>query len=56
MYEVFLKSWYQEKPNDIEEEVWFASDNIEDAMDFLKNNSSYFIEWYPLVEIGIRLV
>ena len=31
MYEVFLKNWYQEIPNDIQEEVMYSCDSIEDA-------------------------
>ena len=55
MYEVFLKSWYQEIPNDIQEEIMFKCDNIEDAWDFLKIYAEHYIEYYPLVEMGIRL-
>lgn len=55
MYEVFLKSWYQEIPNDIQEDVMFTSDYIEDAWDFLKIHAENYIDCYPLVEIGIRL-
>lgn len=55
MYQVFLKSCYQECPELIDEEVMYEVDNIEDAYVFLKNNAEHFIEFYPLVEIGIRL-
>ncbi len=55
MYEVFLKSWYQEIPNDIQEEVMFTCDCIEDAWNFLKIHAENYIEYYPLVEFGIRL-
>lgn len=55
MYEVFLKSWYQEKPKEIEEEIVFTSESIDDAWDFLKMKGDYFIEYYPLLELGIRV-
>lgn len=55
MYEVFLKSWYQESPNETQEEVMHTTDNIEDAFIFLKNNADYYIEFYPLEEMGVRI-
>ena len=55
MYEVFLKSWYQEMPNDIQEECMHEFETIEEAFDFLKINAEHYIEYYPLVEMGIRL-
>ena len=55
MYEVFLKCWYQETPEDMQEEVMGEFNNIEDAAEFLKSNIDNYIEYYPIVEIGIRL-
>jgi len=55
VYEVFLKSWYQETPNDIQEEVMCECEYIEDAWIFLKENAENYMEYYPLTEIGIRL-
>jgi hypothetical protein len=56
MYEVFLKSWYQELPNDgIQEEIMFESDNIDDAWNHLKLHADHYMEFYPLVEMGVRL-
>lgn len=55
MYEVFLKSWYQETPNTIQEEVMGTFKYIEDAWIFLKKNADYYIEFYPLEEMGVRL-
>jgi hypothetical protein len=37
MYEVVLKSWYQEMSNEIQEEIMHECDNIEDAWIFLKD-------------------
>jgi len=55
MYEVFLKCWYQEIPNDIQEEIMETRDNIDDAFDFLKKHGESYIENYPIVEMGIRI-
>jgi hypothetical protein len=55
MYEVFLKSWYQELPDIEQEEVMYKCDNIEDAWEFLKTRANFYIEYYPLVEMGVRL-
>lgn len=56
MYEVFLKSWYQEIPNDgLQEEIMHEFETIDEAFDFLKINAEYYIEYYPLVEMGIRI-
>jgi hypothetical protein len=54
MYEVFLKCWYQELPNKTQEEVMFSCDYIGDAWDFLKTNADYYIEYYPIIEMGVR--
>jgi hypothetical protein len=43
MYEVFLKNWYQESPN-----------NIIDAWVYLKTHAENYIENYPIVEMGVR--
>jgi hypothetical protein len=55
MYEVFLKSWYQELPDIEQEEIMYECDNIEDAWEFLKTHANFYIEYYPLVEMGVRL-
>jgi hypothetical protein len=55
MYEVFLKCWYQELPDIEQEEVMYECDNIEDAWEFLKTRANFYIEYYPLVEMGVRL-
>ena len=55
MYEVFLKSWYQELPNGIQEESMHEFETIDEAFIFLKLNAEHYIEYYPLVEMGIRL-
>ncbi|WCC46220.1 hypothetical protein [Tenacibaculum finnmarkense] len=55
MYEVFLKSWYQEMPNETQEEIMGEFDHIEDAFDFLKKNAKRYIEFYPLEEMGVRI-
>jgi len=60
MYEVFIKSWYQELTNNgikdgIQEEVFFESQYIEDASSFLTEKIAYFIEYHAIIEIGIRL-
>lgn len=55
MYEVVLKSWYQELPNKIQEEIMHECDNIEDAWDFLKQHAEHYIEFYPLTEMSIRI-
>ena len=54
MYEVFLKSWYQEIPNNIQEDIMFTG-YFEEAFLFFKQNTEHYIECYPLVEIGIRV-
>lgn len=55
MYEVVLKSWYQELPNEIQEEIMYEADNIEDAWNFLKKHAEHYIEFYPLTEMSVRL-
>lgn len=55
MYEVVLKSWYQETPNEIQEEIMYQCEFIEDAWDFLKQHAEHYIEYYPLTEMSIRL-
>lgn len=55
MYEVFLKCWYQETPNDIQEEIMYSCENIEVAWIFLKTNAEHYMEYYPIVEMGVRL-
>jgi hypothetical protein len=55
MYEVFLKSWYQEMPNETQEEIMGTFDHIEDAFEFLKKNADHYIEFYPLEEFGVRI-
>jgi len=56
MYEVFLKSWYQEIPNDeLQEENMHEFETIDETFDFLKINAEHYIEYYPLVEMSIRL-
>lgn len=54
MYEVFLKSWYQEIPNNIQEEIMFTG-YFEEAFLFFNENANRYIENYPLIEIGIRI-
>ncbi len=54
MYEVFLKSWYQEIPDNIQEEVMHEFESIDEAFEFLKINAGHYMEYYPLVEMGIR--
>jgi len=55
MYEVFLKSWYQEMPHETQEEIMGTFDHIEEAFNFLKKNADYYIEFYPLEEMGVRI-
>jgi len=55
MYEVFLKSWYQEKPDQIQDDMMHEFETINEAFDFLKINAGHYIQYYPLVEMGIRL-
>ena len=55
MYEVFLKSWYQEAPNETQEEIMGTFNCIEDAFEFLKKNAAHYIEFYPLEEMGVRI-
>ena len=55
MFELYLKSWYQEEPNNIQEEVIYTADYIEDVWNHLKENGDNYIECYPLVEFGIRI-
>ena len=57
MYEVFLKSWYQERPEIIQEECMGGEHKtIEDAFEFLKMNADEYIDYYPIVEMGVRLI
>ena len=55
MYEVFIKSWFQEYPNNIQEEIFYVSKNLDDDWEHLKTFGELFKEYYPIVEIGIRL-
>lgn len=55
MYEVFLKSWYQEVPDEVQDESILEFETIDEAFEFLKINADHYMEFYPLVEMGIRL-
>jgi hypothetical protein len=32
----------------------YSCDNIEDAWIFLKTNAEHYMEYYPIVEMGVR--
>lgn len=56
MYEVFLKCWYQELPGDgYQEEVMYENEDILEAFKFLAKNVEYYADYFPIVEMGVRI-
>lgn len=56
MYEIILKTWYQDTPDKTYDEVYhgLGFEWIEDACDFLGKNYEEMLNLYPVEEISIK--
>ena len=53
---IILNCWYQESPNDIQEEIYLnlTFDCFEDAVKRLNEDIEEIMDWYPVQTIEIR--
>ena len=55
MAHIILKTWYQEKPNEIDiEPLLIDFDSLEDAVKYLNENIDDLLDTYPVTEIVIK--
>ena len=54
MYEIFLKTWYQETPEKTYDEIMYESDDFEEICHYFMAHAKYYIDYFPVQEMGIR--
>lgn len=56
MYEIIMNTWYQEKPDEIQREVYHGMgfETIEDACEFLGENCHKIFNEFPVQSVEIK--
>lgn len=56
MYQVFLKTWYQETPLKVHDEIMYESDDVDQACHYFLTHVDDILDSFPVQEMGIRII